>query len=99
MLRQSRVSNQDNWDRAASSGPLWINTLPACAPPHLLLGSALDLFVVQSLSDPGVVFLKLTAGLEVVPSLLFARGSVARSPEPLRSWLTVRGRVRQRLLS
>jgi hypothetical protein len=73
--------------------------IPACAPPHLLLGSALDPFVVQSLSDPRVVFLKLTAGLEVVPSPLFARGSVARSPEPLRSWRTVRGRVRQGLLS
>jgi hypothetical protein len=34
------------------------------------LGSAVDLVVVQSLSDPGVVFLKLTAGLEVVPSAL-----------------------------
>ena len=76
MLRQSRVSNQDNWDRAASSGPLGIMTLPACAPPHLLLGSALDLFVVQSLSDPGVVFLKLTAGLEVVPGLLLLGGQL-----------------------
>jgi hypothetical protein len=31
---------------------------------------------VQSLSDPGVVFLKLTAGLEVVPSPLLLGGQL-----------------------
>jgi hypothetical protein len=32
--------------------------------------------VVQSLSDPGVVFLKLTAGPEVVPSPLLLGGQL-----------------------
>ena len=49
---------------------------PLSTPPHLLLGSAVDLLVVQSLSDPGVVFLKLTAGPEVVPSPLLLGGQL-----------------------
>jgi hypothetical protein len=45
---------------------------------HLLFGSALVVGVVQSLSDPGVVFLKLTAGLEVVPKRLLLGGQLLR---------------------
>jgi hypothetical protein len=38
--------------------------------------SAPHLGVVRSLSDPGVVFLKLAAGLEVVPSPLLLGGQL-----------------------
>jgi len=45
-------------------------SFPAASPP----GLGVDLGVVQSLPDAGVVLLILTAGLEVVPSPLLRGG-------------------------
>ena len=59
---------------ASRAAALWDESGPLSTLPHLPLGSALDLGVVQSLPDAGVVFLMLPPGLEVVPNPLLRGG-------------------------